>query len=99
MAKWLIDTIEVSGGFLAGLSLRLPPGLTCIIGPRGSGKSTLAEAIRCGLLGSANVPRGRADLIQANLSGALITLRTAADERGEAYVVRRGYKQPATVSS
>ncbi len=43
---WLVEKIEISGGFLPGLKVNIPQGLTCIIGPRGSGKSTLAEALR-----------------------------------------------------
>ena len=43
---WLVEKIEISGGFLPGLSVSIPRGLTCIIGARGSGKSTLAEAVR-----------------------------------------------------
>jgi ABC-type cobalamin/Fe3+-siderophores transport system ATPase subunit len=99
VAQWLIESIEVTGGFLAGLSLQLPPGLTCIIGPRGSGKSTLAEAIRYGLLGAGGASKLRADLIQANLGASLVTIRTAPDQRGESYVIRRSYRQPATIVS
>ena len=40
---WVVEKIEISGGFLPGLSVNIPQGLTCIIGARGSGKSTLAE--------------------------------------------------------
>ena len=43
MPKWFIKSVEITGGFLPGLSLQFPRGLTCIIGPRGSGKSTLEE--------------------------------------------------------
>jgi energy-coupling factor transporter ATP-binding protein EcfA2 len=99
MAKWLIDTVEISGGFLAGLSLKLPPGLTCIIGPRGSGKSTFAEAIRYTLFGTTGVPKARADLIQANLGAALVSLQTVPDQRSESFVVRRSYRQPASLTS
>jgi len=99
MADWHIDNVSVSGGFLAGLSVQLPPGLTCIIGPRGSGKSTLAEAIRYALLGSSGAAKSRLDLLQANLKGALVTLTTAADERGTAYVVRRSYQQSAAITT
>ena len=66
---WLVEKIEVSGGFLPGLSVNIPPGLTCIIGARGSGKSTLAEAVRFALCGLSSAPKPCADLIQANLAG------------------------------
>ena len=99
MAKWLIDSFEVSGGFLAGMTLRLPPRLTCIIGPRGSGKSTLAEAVRFALLGMSNLPKNRADLVQANLGSAFVTLQTSPDQRGEYFTIRRGHKQAASLTS
>jgi hypothetical protein len=38
IAMWFVEKIEITGGFLPGLSVQLPQGLTCIIGPRGSGK-------------------------------------------------------------
>lgn len=31
---WFVEKIEISGGFLPGLSVTLPQGLTCIIGAR-----------------------------------------------------------------
>src|SRR5215471_3485737 len=66
---WVVERIEISGGFLPGLSIDLPQGLTCIIGARGSGKSTLAEAMRFALCGLSSAPKQCADLIQANLAG------------------------------
>lgn len=89
---WWIDRVEVSGGFLPGLQLSLPRGLTCIIGPRGSGKSTLAEMIRFTLRGLNGAPRTRQDLLQANLgAGGLVTV--AARTESGTYSVRRALKQ------
>ena len=99
MATWSVKSIEVSGGFLAGLALDLPRGLTCIIGPRGSGKSTLAEALRYALLGSNGAPKTRTELLQANLRGSLVTVQTVPDEKGTAYVVRRSYQQSPAVTT
>lgn len=99
MSGWTIEAIEIGGGFLEGLSLRLPRGLTCIIGPRGSGKSTMAEAARYVLSGNSIPPKARADLLQANLGGGVVALRTSPDARGEAWIIRRQYKQPASLSS
>ena len=99
MSGWTIEAIEIGGGFLEGLSLRLPRGLTCIIGPRGSGKSTMAEAARYVLSGNSILPKARADLLQANLGGGVVALRTSPDARGEAWIIRRQYKQPASLSS
>ncbi|HXK02232.1 MAG TPA: AAA family ATPase [Verrucomicrobiae bacterium] len=61
---WVVEKIEISGGFLPGLSINIPPGLTCIIGARGSGKSTLAETVRFALCGISAAPKHCADLIQ-----------------------------------
>lgn len=99
MARWLIENVTISGGFLAGLDLRLHEGLTCIIGPRGSGKSTLAEAVRFALLGMPASPRQRIERIQANLLQALVTVKTYPDTHGEWYTVQRQGRQPASLTA
>ncbi|HEY1339748.1 MAG TPA: AAA family ATPase, partial [Bryobacteraceae bacterium] len=89
----MLEKIEISGGFLPGLAVKLPPGLTCIIGARGSGKSTLAEAMRFALCGMSSAPKHCADLVQANLAGgALVTITAIADGSNQ-YTVKRGLKQ------
>ena len=90
---WLVEKIEISGGFLPGLSLSIPPGLTCIIGPRGSGKSTLAEAVRFALCGISTAPKHCADLIQANLGGGAQVTITAFADGSNLYTIKRGLKQ------
>jgi energy-coupling factor transporter ATP-binding protein EcfA2 len=96
---WFLDCIEINGGFLAGLKLKLPRGLTCIIGPRGTGKSTLAEAIRFAIVGTGGASKARLELIQANLgTGTLVTLGAVA-EGGTRYTIRRTHRQPATLIS
>ena len=99
MAKWVLEAIEITGGFLPGLSLRLPSGLTCIIGPRGSGKSTLIEALRYGAGGLSGASKARADLIQINLGSAIVTMQTTPDTQGVAYLIRRSYRQPPVLST
>jgi DNA repair exonuclease SbcCD ATPase subunit len=100
LKAWQLEKVEISGGFLAGLSLDLPPGLICIIGPRGSGKSTLAEAIRLVLQGApVGLPKARLDLIKANLSQAVVTLTTRAENERDAFVIRRTFGQTALVSA
>ena len=100
MALWAIDSIRVAGGFLSDLSIRLPAGLTCVIGPRGSGKSTLAEAIRLVLGGiPAGVSRPRADLIKANLGGSVLTLTTMAGTDRGGFTIRRAYGQTAVITA
>ena len=90
---WLVEKIEISGGFLPGLSVNIPPGLTCIIGARGSGKSTLAEAVRFALCGLSAAPKHCADLIQANLAGGALVTITALADGSNRYTVKRGLKQ------
>jgi recombinational DNA repair ATPase RecF len=84
VAKWVLEAIEITGGFLPGLSLRLPPGLTCIIGARGSGKSTLIEALRYGTGGLSGALKARAGLIQANPQ-ATRRNQKASPDAGEAF--------------
>jgi AAA domain len=42
----LIESLKVSGGFLADLNIQFVPGLNTIIGPRGTGKTSVIELIR-----------------------------------------------------
>jgi DNA repair exonuclease SbcCD ATPase subunit len=90
---WLVEKIEISGGFLPGLSVSVPQGLTCIIGARGSGKSTLAEAMRFALCGLSSAPKPCADLIQANLAGGALVTVTAVADGSNRYTIKRALKQ------
>ena len=90
---WFVEKIEISGGFLPGLSVTLPRGLTCIIGPRGSGKSTLAEALRFAVCGTSTAPKHCLDLVQANLAGGALVTITATAEGANRYIIKRGLKQ------
>ena len=90
---WVVEKIEISGGFLPGLSVNIPPGLTCIIGARGSGKSTLAEAVRFALCGLSSAPKPCVDLIQANLAGGALVRITALADGSNRYMIKRGLKQ------
>ena len=100
MPQWLIESVEIAGGFLDGLSLKLPHGLICVIGPRGSGKSTLAEALRLAVSGlPAGAPKPRLDFIKANLGGSVLTLKTAPGTDRSQFVVRRTVGQAATISA
>jgi len=97
---WVIEKIEINGGFLPGLAVNLPRGLTCIIGARGSGKSTLAEAVRFALCGISAVPKHCIDLVQANLAGGALVTITGLAEGANRYTIRRGLKQnPVLVTS
>src|SRR5262249_42455975 len=90
---WVVEKIEISGGFLPGLSVDIPQGLTCIIGARGSGKSTLAEAVRFALCGISAAPKHCADLIQANLAGGALVTITALADGADRYTIKRTLKQ------
>src|SRR5215471_1634042 len=90
---WLVEKIEISGGFLPGLSVNIPRGLTCIIGPRGSGKSTLVEALRFAVCGASAAPKHCVDLIHANLAGGALVTITALAEGSSRYTIKRGLKQ------
>jgi energy-coupling factor transporter ATP-binding protein EcfA2 len=90
---WVVEKIEISGGFLPGLSVNIPRGLTCIIGARGSGKSTLAESVRFALCGISAAPKHCVDLVQANLAGGALVTITAIAEGSNRYTIRRGLKQ------
>ena len=95
MPKWFLRSIAVTGGFLPGLAVEFPRGLTCIIGPRGSGKSTLAEALRYGIGGPSRASNGA--LVQANLGASVVTIVTSPEAAELGYTIRRSYKQPAAL--
>src|SRR6266542_3292628 len=96
---WIIDQLEINGGFLPGLKLKLPSGLICIIGPRGSGKSTLAECLRFAIRGTGGASTQRLDLLQANLGGSGLVTLVANTDTGVLYTIKRSYKQPAVLLS
>lgn len=99
MSKWWIESLQIAGNFLDGLSLTFSPRLVCIIGPRGSGKSTLAEAVRLALRGSNGIARPRTEMVRENLGAAAITLRTSGESESSRYVLRRVLGQPPTLYS
>lgn len=98
-SRWFLKSIEIRGGFLEAVSIELPDGFTCIIGPRGSGKSTLAEAIRGGLGGVEGASRERQELFRSNLSKAAITLRARSEHDGQTFIVRREGRQAAVLTT
>jgi energy-coupling factor transporter ATP-binding protein EcfA2 len=97
VARWFLNKVEVTGGFLGSLSLALPQGLICIIGPRGSGKSTLAEALRYTFCGTKGPSDDRYPLIRANLGSAVVTASAQRISDGAPLTVRRLFGQPATI--
>jgi hypothetical protein len=88
-AHHLVVSLNVTGGFLAGVQLDFADGLNCLIGGRGAGKTTALEFLRFGL-GlmpdlKANPQRYRAieALVKANLGNGQLTieLRTKTNMR------------------
>lgn len=98
VSRWFIQTAEITGGFLAGLKLRLPETLTCVIGPRGSGKSTLAEALRFCVLGPGGTSNPRLALLRANLGSSIVAIDAFRSADHVRLGVRRTYGQPATLT-
>src|SRR5208337_5322133 len=96
---WIIDRLEINGGFLPGLKLNLPPGLICIIGPRGSGKSTLAEALRFAIKGTVGASKQRLELLQSNIGNSGLITLVVKTEGTASYTIRRGYRQPPVLMS
>lgn len=97
--NWYLDRLDIKGGFLEDVGLQLPPGLTCIIGPRGSGKSTLAEALRLGMQGLDNASKQRLEIFRFNLSKSVVTVRTRPTRDGNVYTVRREGRQRAILTT
>ncbi|MGO8673251.1 MAG: AAA family ATPase [Capsulimonadaceae bacterium] len=97
--NWYLENVEIRGGFLNELDLRLARGLTCIIGPRGSGKSTLAEAIRFGVGGLANASKPRTDIFKGNLSKSIVTITAKMAADGQTYVIRREGRDNAILTT
>lgn len=97
--NWHLESVEIRGGFLHELDLKLSPGLTCIIGPRGSGKSTLAEAIRYGIGGIANASKPRTDIYKANLGKSVVTLTAKMVDDGQTYSIRREGRESAILTT
>ncbi len=101
-AHHVVLSLNVTGGFLAGVELEFADGLNCLIGGRGAGKTTALEFLRFGL---GLMPDQKADsqryraidaLIKANLGhGRLrIELRTKTDMR---YTAGRGAHETVQV--
>lgn len=49
IAHHVLESLNVTGGFLAGVQMEFADGLNCLIGGRGAGKTTALEFLRYGL--------------------------------------------------
>ncbi len=89
-----IAKVEVSGGFLDGLSLDLHQGLTTVLGSKGSGKSVLIELIRFALDQVSEQPEIRNDHEKklANQLGPYGSVTvTIVDSGGTSHSIHRVY--------
>src|SRR5512134_454508 len=99
-----IRSLEVTGGFLAGLKLVFDDRLNCIIGGRGTGKTTVLEVLRYALdrMPDANLDRPRHQaiekLLQSNLGGGSVRVEIETRD-GAAYTVVRGFGESPLVTS
>ena len=91
--KHIINSIQVTGGFLEGFNIEFSDKMNCIIGARGSGKTTILEFIRHAFELDYNRPseerlKKNAKLVNDNLaSGQIKVSITNSDDFS--YVVER----------
>ena len=98
-----IKSVEVTGGFLQGVTLQFADGLNCIIGGRGTGKTSVLEAIRYALdrMPDPSVDRKRYDAIEDLLEHTVGsgTIRVRLETRdGVEYEVTRGLGEEPLVT-
>jgi len=80
IAHHLLESLNVTGGFLAGVQMEFADGLNCLIGGRGAGKTTALEFLRYGLGlmpdAKTNSQRHRAidGLVKANLGNGRLSI-------------------------
>ena len=93
-----VRRVEIRGGFLDDLDLKLAPGLNVLIGPRGSGKTSLLEILRFAFGVPAITPEANARATEHALSvladGAVtVTL----EDEGKEFLIQREANAPDTM--
>ena len=84
-----LQSVEIEGGFHAGLKADIAPGLNAVIGGKGTGKSTLIEIIRYVLDGGEPIVEdGRANRRTNFRANAEANIRIV-DSQGEPYTIHR----------
>lgn len=96
-----IRRLDVTGGFLHGMSLEFGAHLNCIIGARGTGKSTVLELLRWALgqmpdLNDTERYRDVERMVQANLGTGHVKVELET-QHGVRYTVQRKCGEEATV--
>ena len=97
----VLESIEITGGYLRGSRLDFADGLNCIIGGRGAGKTTILELLRFALgapLSASPDPAATHDaLIKATLPTGRVTVRVRT-QHGARYESSRAYGEPPRVA-
>jgi len=98
-----IESLQVTGGYLDGLSIEFSEHLNAVIGGRGTGKSTLLECIRYALelepVGK-NAKKQHTEIIKENLgkSKARIELKIRSSRmNGKKFTIARRYGESASI--
>ena len=99
-AQHVIESLDLTAGYLRGARIEFSPRLNCIIGGRGAGKSTLVEMLLFAL--GFPVPRSRAEafdaLVKTNLGNGRATARVR-NRHGVRYESSRSYGEALRVAS
>lgn len=82
-----ISRVRATGGFLAGVDLKLTPGLNVVVGPRGSGKTTLLELLRHALQLDGPAAASRPSLLRHALGSGEIIIDVEFEHGSERLIV------------
>ena len=97
-----IRSMEITGGFLSGVTLEFADGLNCIIGGRGTGKTTTLEFVRYALelvpdrRGNPTLARNVEKLVHGNLQSGRVRLRVET-MHGMQYLAERSQGEKCQV--
>lgn len=94
----MIESVRISGGFLAGTDVNLSPDLNCLLGGTGAGKSLALEAIRFALdqQVDGDVFSGIRDEVDSRLASALgdgTEVKVEVATKAGRYRIRRAFAQ------
>lgn len=96
----VVESIEVSGGFLNGLKLDLTDGLNCVIGGSGAGKTTVLTLVRYALdlMPAPKSDRAKqlGEVVEATLKHGRVRVAVRT-KHGTRYVIERALHTPPQV--